>query len=77
MEIVLLERVEHLGQLGEVVNVKPGYARNYLLPQKKALRATKSNLAYFERRKPTWKPRTKTAARKRRRCRRRSTGSRW
>jgi large subunit ribosomal protein L9 len=51
MEIVLLERVEHLGQLGDVVNVKPGYARNYLLPQKKALRATKSNLVYFERRK--------------------------
>ncbi len=51
MEIVLLERVEHLGQLGEVVNVKPGYARNFLLPQKKALRATKSNLEYFERRK--------------------------
>jgi large subunit ribosomal protein L9 len=51
MEIVLLERVEHLGQLGEVVNVKPGYARNFLLPQKKALRATKSNLEYFEHRK--------------------------
>ncbi len=51
MDIVLLERVEHLGQLGDVVKVKPGYARNYLLPQKKALRATKSNLEYFENRK--------------------------
>lgn len=48
MEVVLLERVEKLGQMGQVVRVKPGYARNYLLPQKKALRATKANLAYFE-----------------------------
>src|ERR1700752_4212178 len=46
--VVLLERIEKLGQMGQVVNVKPGYARNYLLPQKKALRATKDNLAYFE-----------------------------
>ncbi|MFQ5792222.1 MAG: 50S ribosomal protein L9, partial [Acidobacteriota bacterium] len=45
---ILLERVEKLGQMGDVVKVKPGYARNYLLPQKKALRATKENLAYFE-----------------------------
>ena len=48
MEVVLLERIERLGQMGDVVNVKPGYARNYLLPQKKALRATKENLAQFE-----------------------------
>lgn len=48
MEVILLERVEKLGQMGEVVNVKPGFARNYLLPQKKALRATKSNIAEFE-----------------------------
>lgn len=48
MEIILLERVENLGQMGQVVKVRPGYARNYLLPQRKALRATKSNLAYFE-----------------------------
>ena len=48
MEIVLLERVEKLGQMGQVVNVRPGYARNFLLPQKKALRATKANLAFFE-----------------------------
>src|SRR5215470_1900186 len=46
--VVLLERIEKLGQMGQVVNVKPGYARNFLLPQKKALRATKENLAYFE-----------------------------
>ena len=48
MEIILLERVENLGQMGQVVKVRPGYARNYLLPKKKALRATKANLAYFE-----------------------------
>lgn len=48
MEIVLLERIEKLGQMGDVVNVKPGFARNFLLPKGKALRATKANLARFE-----------------------------
>ena len=48
MEIILLERVEKLGAMGDVVNVKPGFARNFLLPQEKALRATKANLARFE-----------------------------
>lgn len=48
MDVILLERVENLGQMGDVVGVKPGYARNFLLPQKKALRATKQNLSYFE-----------------------------
>ncbi len=48
VELILLERVEKLGQMGQRVNVKPGFARNYLLPQKKALRATKENLTYFE-----------------------------
>jgi large subunit ribosomal protein L9 len=48
VDVILLERVEKLGQMGQVVKVRPGYARNYLLPQKKALRATKDNLAYFE-----------------------------
>ncbi len=48
MEIILLERVEHLGQMGDVVKVKAGYARNFLLPQRKALRSSKENLAYFE-----------------------------
>jgi len=48
VELVLLQRVEKLGQMGDVVKVKPGYARNYLLPQKKALRANKDNLARFE-----------------------------
>ena len=48
MQVVLLERVEKLGQMGDVVTVKNGYARNFLLPQGKALRATKSNLERFE-----------------------------
>lgn len=48
MDVILLERVEKLGQMGDVVTVKPGFARNYLLPRKKALRATKNNLAVFE-----------------------------
>lgn len=48
MQVILLEKIERLGKMGDVVSVKPGYARNYLLPREKALRATKSNLAYFE-----------------------------
>ncbi len=48
MQVILLERIEKLGQMGEVVKVKPGYARNYLLPKKKALRATDENLKVFE-----------------------------
>ncbi len=47
-QIILLERVESLGGMGEIVTVKPGFARNYLLPQGKALRATKENIAYFD-----------------------------
>ena len=48
VDLILLERVKKLGQMGQIVKVKPGYARNYLLPQKKAMRATKENMAYFE-----------------------------
>lgn len=48
MEVILLQRIGRLGQMGDVVNVKDGYARNYLLPQKKALRATDENRARFE-----------------------------
>ena len=51
MQVVLLERIEKLGQMGDVVTVKDGYARNYLVPHGKALRATKANLAEFERRR--------------------------
>lgn len=48
MEIILLERIDRLGQMGDIVRVKNGYARNYLFPQKKALRKTKENMAVFE-----------------------------
>ena len=48
MEVILLERVEKLGQMGEVVRVKDGFARNFLLPRKKALRATDANRKRFE-----------------------------
>ena len=48
MDVVLLERIDTLGNMGAVVSVKPGYARNYLIPQGKALRATKDNVARFE-----------------------------
>jgi large subunit ribosomal protein L9 len=47
-EVILLQRVEKLGQMGDVVKVKPGYARNFLLPQKKGMRATKENRSRFE-----------------------------
>jgi large subunit ribosomal protein L9 len=49
MQVVLLERIEKLGQMGDVVRVKNGYARNFLLPQAKALRATTENMKRFER----------------------------
>ena len=51
MEVILLEHVEKLGKMGDKVTVKNGYARNYLLPQNKALRATEANVAYFEKQK--------------------------
>ena len=51
MQIILLERVPKLGQMGEVVNVKPGYARNFLIPHGKALRATKASIGDFEKRR--------------------------
>ncbi|SDE27194.1 50S ribosomal protein L9 [Rhodospira trueperi] len=48
MDVILLERIENLGFMGDVVKVRPGYARNYLLPQRKALRKTDENMRYFE-----------------------------
>lgn len=48
MDVILLERVAKLGQMGDVVSVKDGYARNYLLPQRKAMRANDNNLKAFE-----------------------------
>ncbi len=51
MKVILLEHVDKLGRMGDQVTVKNGYARNYLLPSKKALRATEANVAYFEKQK--------------------------
>lgn len=51
MDVILLERIERLGQMGEVVKVKAGYARNFLLPRKKAMRATEDNRKRFEERR--------------------------
>ena len=51
MQVILLEKVERLGVIGDVVDVKLGFARNFLLPQKKALRATEANLEYFKAKK--------------------------
>ena len=51
MELILLEKVQKLGDLGDKVNVKPGYGRNYLVPAGKAVRATKDNIAQFEARR--------------------------
>jgi len=48
MQIIMMEKVVNLGQLGDIVNVKDGYARNFLIPQGKAKRANKANLAEFE-----------------------------
>lgn len=48
MQVILMERVEKLGQMGQIVTVAPGYARNFLLPKKKAQRATKENMAQFD-----------------------------
>jgi len=51
MQIILLQKVQNLGDLGEIVNVKPGFARNYLIPQAKASMATEANIKSFEERK--------------------------
>jgi large subunit ribosomal protein L9 len=53
MQVILLERIGRLGQMGDVVRVKDGYARNFLLPHGKALRATEDNIAEFEKRRVT------------------------
>ena len=53
VELILLQRVDKLGQMGEVVRVKPGFARNFLLPQNKAIRANKENLSRFDQQRAT------------------------
>jgi large subunit ribosomal protein L9 len=65
MQVILLERVAKLGQMGDVVDVKSGYARNFLLPQRKALSASAANIANFEKQKSQFEARnleTKTEA---------------
>ena len=64
VEVILLQRIEKLGQMGDVVKVKPGYARNFLLPQKKALRASKDNRERFSSSARSSKPRISSAARR-------------
>ena len=53
VELILLQRVEKLGQMGDLVRVKPGYARNFLLPGKRAIRANKANMERFEQQRAT------------------------
>jgi len=61
MQIILLQKVQNLGDLGEIVNVKPGFARNYLIPQGKAAMATKDNIKAFEARKAELEAQAKEA----------------
>ncbi len=62
MQVILLERIERLGKMGDVVDVKPGYARNFLLPQRKALRATKEAIADFEQKRAVLEMQSKDLA---------------
>jgi ribosomal protein L9 len=75
MEVILLERVAKLGQMGEVVRVKDGFARNFLLKRGKALRATADNRSKFEGMRPTSRPATCRPRAKRPRSRKRSTAA--
>ena len=77
MDIILLERIEKLGTIGDVVSVKDGYARNDLLPGKKALRANAANKKVFEANRARSKLTTRSAAAKLRRIRPMLTASRW
>jgi large subunit ribosomal protein L9 len=54
MQVILLEAVNKLGKIGDVVKIADGYGRNYLIPRKKAIRATKDNIAYFEQQRATY-----------------------
>ena len=76
MEVILLERVEKLGQMGDVVRVKPGFARNYLLPKNKALRSTADNRKLFEAQKAQLETNNLNRKRKPKRLPQRSTACR-
>jgi large subunit ribosomal protein L9 len=69
MEIILLERIDRLGQMGDVVNVKNGYARNFLFPQHKALRKTSDNLKLFEAKRKEYESEMKSFTKKAELCR--------
>jgi len=72
MDIILLQRIEKLGSIGDVVTVKDGYARNFLLPQKKALRANESTRRFSKRTATAWKRKMRNVAAKPRRLAKRS-----
>ncbi len=61
MELILLQKVRNLGNLGDKVNVKPGYGRNFLLPQGKAVRVNAANLAAFEKRRAEYEAKANTS----------------
>ncbi len=78
MDVILLERVGKLGHMGDTVKVKDGYARNFLLPRGKALRATEANKKKFEAQRADLEARNHELKRERQRgFRRRSTARRW
>ena len=66
MELILLQKVTNLGNLGDKVNVKPGYGRNFLVPQGKAVPATAANLAEFEAKRAEYEAKAKSDPRRRR-----------
>ena len=66
INVILIEKIEKLGKVGDVVTVKPGYARNFLLPQKKALRATKDNITLHSKKSGCRLKQTKMSSRKKR-----------
>jgi len=67
MQVILMEKVVNLGSLGDVVKVKDGYARNFLIPQGKAKRATQANLRSSRFAEPTWRRKRRSCSRQRRR----------
>ena len=73
MQVILLERIGRLGQMGDIVKVRPGFARNFLLPQGKALRATKDNMSRFEKERTQLEATNSSASRKPRLSQRSST----
>ena len=69
MQVILLERIGRLGQMGDTVKVRPGFARNFLLPQGKAMRASKDNMQHFEKQRAQLEANISCASRRPRRSR--------